>query len=368
MKVIHFIASIDKSAGGTTAYMKLLAEEMNSNELQIIVAAGSSVDPVKLEGVKTQFFNKKLNRWFVLKKEFKAFLIQENPDLVHINGIWNPENYLFQSVAQKLGIKIILSPHGMLEPYILNRNRWKKNVALFLYQKKALLNVDLFHVTAQSELENVEKLGYKQKKKVIPNGVNIADFSVEIPNKENNPKRILFLSRIHPKKGIEFLIEAWSKLDKNIKNNWVVDIVGNGDKTYIGELKISIKELNLESEILINSPIFGAEKVQKFRAASLFVLPTYSENFGIVIAEALASYTPVITTQGTPWEELNTNQCGWWIPVGAEVLKGALQDALNISEEELVLMGKRGRQLIENKYSIDTVAYKMKKLYNDTLK
>lgn len=366
MKVVHFIASIDKNSGGTTTYMQLLSEELK-NQLQIIVVTGVSANPIKLNGVRVDFFEAKLSRWFLLNKEFNSFLEIEKPDLVHINGIWNPQNYLFQKVAQRRGIKVILSPHGMLEPYIINRNYLKKKIALLLYQNKALKNVDYFHTTAKLELENIEKLEYKQRKAIIPNGIKMDEFSAFIPDKIQNPRKILFLSRIHPKKGIEFLIEAWSQIATHIKDNWIVEIIGNGDPNYIKSLNEKINILKLNHQVLIKSPVFGKAKTDLFRESTLFVLPTHSENFGIVVAEALASFTPVITTTGTPWEELNTHNCGWWIDLSVEHLKATLQEAMQKSPDELKLMGLHGRTLVEDHYDVKVVAQNMKKLYSNIL-
>ena len=109
--------------------------------------------------------------------------------------------------------------------------------------------------------------------------------------------------------------------------------------------------------------MFGLEKIKLFREASLFVLPTFSENFGIVIAESLASYTPVITTKGAPWEDLKTNKCGWWIDIGVEPLKKALEQAIGSNDKILIKMGVNGRKLIEDKYSMQSVAEQMLQLY-----
>lgn len=178
----------------------------------------------------------------------------------------------------------------------------------------------------------------------------------------------MFLSRIHPKKGIEMLIEAWLRLDPRIKTGWQIEIAGNGDPIYIETLQRTIDEKGLRKEIQIIGPQFGEDKLATYQCADLFVLPTYSENFGIVVAEALACGIPVITTKGTPWEALNTRNAGWWIDIGAEPLVKALKQAMKLSEQELQQMGQNGRKLVEENYSIESVASKMVRLYDWILK
>ena len=220
------------------------------------------------------------------------------------------------------------------------------------------------HATADMEVESIRKLGLKNPIAMIPNGINIDEFSEEVPIKASDKKKILFLSRIHPKKGIENLVTAWLKLDVTLKKDWVLEIVGNGDTKYIKTLKNLIKGHKLDAQIFILAPVFGAEKIKLYREASLFVLPTFSENFGVVIAEALASYTPVITTKGAPWKDLETCDCGWWIEIGVEPLINALKVAMSCNKEEIIDKGKNGRKLIEEKYSITSVAKKMVTLYS----
>jgi glycosyltransferase involved in cell wall biosynthesis len=125
-----------------------------------------------------------------------------------------------------------------------------------------------------------------------------------------------------------------------------------------------IHEKKLDAEIKIIGPQFGEAKLAAYHRASLFVLPTYSENFGIVVAEALACGIPVISTHGTPWQDLETHGCGWWIPTGVEALIETLTQALQLPEEQLIAMGTKGQQLVQNKYSMESVASQMLELYN----
>ncbi len=235
---------------------------------------------------------------------------------------------------------------------------------MFLYQKSSLKNAACLHATAKMEADNFRKLGFTNPIAIIPNGIYIPEFPLIRPKFERIEKRkILFLSRIHPKKGIEFLIKAWYRLSFDLRNDWKVEIAGNGEASYIATLQSMINTFGLSDEIQFTGPQFGENKFAAFHNADLFVLPTFSENFGIVVTEALACGVPVITTKGTPWEELNTYNAGWWIDIGVQPLVEALKDAMKLSDEERRAMGKNGRKLVEENYSIEAVAKQMIELY-----
>jgi glycosyltransferase involved in cell wall biosynthesis len=358
MKVIHFIAGIDKKEGGTAEYMRLLGSELK-NHVELIVATGISENPIDIAGVKIKFFNTSVLRWFSMLKEFQQFLIDEKPDLIHINGIWSPQNWGFQKKAQELGIKVILSPHGMLEPWILAQNPWKKKLGLFLYQKKAIQTTLYIHATAQMEADNIRSIGFKNPIYIIPNGIDLSD--VKKSKEYYGTKKVIFISRIHPKKGIEILLEAWSNCNTN---GWVLEIAGNGDKEYIENLNQSAKNLK---NVNFVGPKYGEDKWDFLRSADVMVLPTHSENFGIVIAEALAVSVPVITTQGTPWEDLEIHKCGWWINLSVSNLSLSIEEAMNTSANDLAKMGSHGRKLVAEKYEIKVVTKKIVELYQKAI-
>jgi len=361
MRILHFISSVDKTSGGTTAYMQLLSAELTSL-VDLVVVTGLSPNPVCLENVIVQFFDISLSRWYRLEVEFKEFLEVNQPDIIHINGIWEPQCWLFQKVAQGLDIKVVLSPHGMLEPYILQRHPLKKKLALALYQHRALRRIDYFHTTAQSELDQVRKLGYTQPAVVIANGIETADV---LPKTEwKAVQNILFLSRVHPKKGIDLLIEAVAQLAANALH---ITIAGEGDAAYVEELKQLAIRRKVAHQFHFVGGVYGRMKWELYQQSDLFVLPTYSENFGIVVPEALYTGLPVLTTTGTPWQELETEKCGWWIELNVANLTRALNEALQLNVLELKGMGMRGRQLVGKKYEINEVAKEMVKMYDEII-
>lgn len=363
MRVIHYIPSLDRTSGGTTAYMQLLTKELG-RLVELHVVSHASGNPVKMDNCKV-YFIPEISNFMEIKRQWRILLTQLQPDVVHINCCWMPACAFTQKWAQALGYKVVLTPHGMLEPWIMARHYWSKKVpALLLYQKSAVVKADVLHATAKSEKENLQRLGYNDRIKVIANGIDVEDIEMKPSWKRN--KEILFLSRIHVKKGINFLLEAVAQLKEQMEG-YVIRIAGEGDVTYIEELKQLAARLGISQLIIFEGGVYGNRKWELFRQADLFILPTHSENFGIVVAEALASGTPVITTMGTPWSELESQRCGWWTEVGTEATAQALCNFLSLTEDELEVMGRNGRKLVEEKYSVRKVAKEFVDMYKSIL-
>ena len=358
MKVVHYIASIDINGGGTTEYMRLLSKSIK-NDIELSIATGISKNPIDINGVPIKFFNTAIIRWFSLLNEFRNFLINEKPDIVHINGIWTPQNWAFQKVAQQLNIKVVLSPHGMLELWILQHNPFKKKLALLLFQYNAIKKTDHIHATSQMEKQSIEDLKFNNTITIIPNGIDLTD--VTKFKESYGSKKMIFISRIHPKKGIELLLEAWRNCDTQ---GWTLEIAGSGKSSYTSKLLQSATELN---KVHFVGSIFGEAKWNFLRSADVLVLPSYSENFAIVVAEALAVGVPVITTTGTPWEDLENYNCGWWINMSQNDLELTLLKVLNEPNDVLEIMGNNGKKLVKDKYDIKEVGNNMIKMYENIL-
>ena len=360
MKIIHYIPSIDRTAGGTSTYMQVLAKGLGElAEVHIITHA--SENPLAMENCMVHYvpeYNPFKGTW---RKKVAEMMEEVMPDIVHVNCCWMPACAAVQRIAQKHGYKVVLTPHGMLEPWIIKRHYWTRKVpALLLYQKAAVQKADCIQSTAESERDNLLKLGYNSNIKVVKLGID-AD-GIEMKKSWKKTRQILFLSRVHVKKGINFLIEAAAVLRSELQGYKIL-VAGEGDADYVAEMKRMIADNGLQDIVQLVGGVYGDEKWRLFQTSDFFVLPTHSENFGLAIAESLASGTPVITTVGTPWNDLNDTNSGAWIEIGTQPLVEALRRFLALSDEELEAMGRNGRKLIEEKYSAHVMAKEMMEVY-----
>ncbi|MDE5417556.1 glycosyltransferase [Labilibaculum sp. DW002] len=354
MKVIHIVGSLDKGAGGPSRSVPQTCQQLSNSEIQIELVARGSENPVE---VNTNSFFKLTFRSMKQLLLFGLKLSNKEVDLIHLQHVWDPYIHVMARISRFKGIPYVITPRGMLEPWIMQHNPWKKKLGMFLYQRRDLKKALAIHATCEAETESVCQLGFTNPITIIPNGIDLS--TVPEPKIDYGTKKMVFLSRIHEKKGIELLLEAWKIL--NVME-WVLEIAGEGDADYISELKEKIKSENIPNVQLVGAQ-YGDSKWSFLKSADVFVLPTYSENFGIVVAEALVMGVPVITTHGTPWQELESNKCGWWIDLSVKNLAQALQEAITKSPEELNKMGLCGKQLVAEKYDIKAVAKNMKEFY-----
>lgn len=361
MKIVHYIPSIDRMAGGISTYMQVLAKPLGTMA-EVHIMTHASENPLPMENCKVHDIPRYRPFSGVWKKAVVDLLDSVRPDIVHVNCCWTPDCAMIQRLAQKRGYKVVLTPHGMLEPWIIKRHYWTRKVpALWLYQKAAVQRADCVQATAESERDNLLKLGYNSNIKVVRLGIDAE--SIEMKRSWKKSRQILFLSRVHVKKGINFLVEAADVL-RNELQGYKILVAGEGDADYVEAMKRMICDRGLQDIVQLIGGVYGDEKWRLFQTSDFFVLPTHSENFGLAIAESLASGTPVITTVGTPWSDLNSSEAGAWIEIGTEPLVETLRRFLSLSEDELETMGRNGRKLIETKYSAHVMAEQMMEVYN----
>ena len=407
MKVLHVITSLSRSSGGPSRSVQGLVAGLNAAGVEawlmtLVKGEGPWVDGVS---------------HFINGESFESVLDRVKPDIVHLHCIWSLALHRCAVICRRKGIPYVIAPRGMLEPWSLKQKWLKKRIARFLYQDRDLKCAAALHATAESEAEQFRRLGFKNPVIVSPNGVNVPKAVAsdqwlvasgdEAVADTTRKRRVLFVSRMHPKKGVMELVEAWKLVVSGQwlgaragvplpvadgggtpslpgwatasvvsgqgggANGWVCELVytvsGELEREYELKVKARVKELGLEDRVVFTGALNDDEKWAAYTRADVFVLPTYSENFGIVVAEALWAGAPVITTKGTPWGELETAKCGKWIDLPSEgsnpsawpTLVAALREMMSLSDDERRQMGANGRRLVEEKYTWDAVVKKM---------
>jgi glycosyltransferase involved in cell wall biosynthesis len=362
-RIVQVIQGVSNPSAGPTYSVARLAEELVriGERCEVSALGGPPRDwPSTVELIRhDEWLVRKLGlsfaQWFALRE------LSAEESILHGHGIWRSSNLFSLWLPKVHRAKVIVSPRGMLSEWSLNHKRWRKMPFWLALQKPALARVDAFHATAQIEYEDIRRAGFRQPVAIIPNGV-------EIPPIENVQKRrqLVFLSRIDPKKGLEMLISIWARLAPDYPE-WELTIAGPLGDHYAN----SVQALAAESRaprISFAGQVSGLAKQTLLSSASLFVLPTYSENFGIAIAEALAHGTPVVTTTGTPWRDLSERGAGWWVEPSVAPIEAALRAALSLPMPALAEMGQRGRSWMEADFGWRQIAVNMQATYDWLIK
>jgi glycosyltransferase involved in cell wall biosynthesis len=441
MKILHVVALIQASTGGPAVSVTRLASEQAKLGHEVTLACldyphlGPQVvaaPGVRVVSVKGNVFAVRGRGWC---PRFRRVLMEEaaKADIVHNHGLWMWPNAYAREAAVAAGKPLIISPRGMLEAWSLGRSKLRKAVAWRLFEKKNLQSAAMFHATAASEAESIreasKRLRDEESKRpkvketiaevpivVAANGVDLPDLNSR-PGREvleekfpelKNRRWVVFMSRLHPKKGIDVLLRAWAR--QNVEHGaWSMEhregesrrderpkdqepersrtadspkangarlnrgqtkrcpllvLAGSDLIGYRREVEKMVRELGVQDSVVITGELQGEMKDALLANAEVFVLPSYSENFGIVVAEAMAWGRSVIASTGTPWQEVAEVGAGWWVEPGEEPLAKALAEAMGKRPQELEAMGAKGRALVEERYTWAAPARKLIEAYS----
>jgi glycosyltransferase involved in cell wall biosynthesis len=361
VRLVHVVPHIDQEAAGPSYSVPRLCQSLaalgNEVELTCLAARGD------IAGVTLDLHPQwpVLERFAVSTSLTRALASKAGVvDVVHNHSLWSMVNVASGWVVPGRGAKLVVSPRGTLSAWALSRNRQVKRV-LWPLQKRGLTRADLLHATSDVELAEIRAQGFTAPVAVIPNGIDLPDMRQIVTQYSAGRRTLLFLSRIHPTKAIDRLLAAWVKLQSK-HEDWRLVIAGSGEAAYVEEVKALAKTLGTD-RVDFPGPLFGDAKQQAYFGAELFVLPTHSENFGMVVAEALAHGCPAVVSCGAPWEGLRTEGCGWWVSNSVESLVVALDAAMQLPPAQLAAMGLRGRTWMERDYGWVAIGQKMDAAY-----
>ena len=277
-------------------------------------------------------------------------------DVVHLTGVYNFPTFPTILWGRLLHKPLIWSPRGTLQRWEGSLRVGLKGVWDFLWYHAADRAELTMHVTSENESREILARFRNLRTAMIPNGV---DVPVELDRVERNGElRLLFIGRLDPKKGIEALLKACSLVGSTLP--WRLAIAGWGASEYVSQIQEQINALGVNERVNMLGAVLSEGKKRLFECSDVALVPSYTENFAIVVAEALAHGVPVIASKGTPWSRLEEMQCGLWVDNDAESLAAAIR---SISTMRLQNMGLKGRQWMQAEFSWRSVTKQMLDLY-----
>ena len=370
MKIVFLTASTSRSAGGLyftiTEYTKaLLAKGMDvsvigiDDEYSLEDRIGYGNVPV----IPYRTINLPLLSTFGYSNELMDLLEQTHPDIIHLQGLWMYHSWAALKYKRRHpGTKIVIEPHGMLDPWAIKNSSWKKKIVGALFEYENLKTADCIHALCKSEENSIRAFGLTNRVEIIPNGINILA--------ENNNSRsniIQYIGRIHPKKGLDLIIEAMrliNQSDKKLISNWKIRIAGWDQSNYQQNLEQKVTTYGLEKYIEFCGPRFGIEKEHDLAESKAFILPSYSEGLPMSILEAWSHSLPVIMTDYCNLPEGFEADAALRIETTPSSVAKGLTEIISAGDNRLKSMGENARNLVSRSFSWNIIAESTINMYN----
>ena len=352
---------------------------------------------VRVFGMEDAHTSADIGQWFPVKvntfqvvgpKQFgysphmRSMLEDFAPEIVHTHGIWMYTSVLTHRYCRDWKVPYIISSHGMMDPWAIRNSRWKKVVAHYLYEGNHLRGAMALRALCKSEAVAIRKLGFTNPIAIIPNGIDLPPSYVGSSNSialAGGRKVLLFLSRIHPKKGLSNLLRAWAAVEKTaakqVKSEWLLAIAGWEQNGHEAELKKLASELglrwadardgkgNADSTVLFLGPQFGEAKAACYRNCDGFILPSFSEGVPMVVLEAWAYAKPVLMTPECNLPSGFNQNAAIRIETNVDSIAHGLREFFQTSSGQRQALGENGRRLVCEQFTWSVLAQQMSCLY-----
>ena len=378
MKILHVIPSLSPTEGGPSRALPLVAEALSRRGIEVVTVTTDDSGPGKRDPQlcespietphetrhhfpkQTEFykFSLPLSHWVAAHiREF---------DAVHVHALFSHASVSAAIIARRAKVPYVIRPLGVLNDYgIQNRRRWLKKMSLGLREGPILRRAGAVHFTSHDEFEEAYRLGIPLRAEVIPIGIRFPNTQERTP--DSAEPYALYLSRLDPKKNLESLLKAWSRIPDNKRGSWRLRIAGDGDETYVASLRKLAEELSIENHVDWLGQVDGAAKEQLLAEADLFVLPSFSENFGIAAAEAMGRGIPSLLTRGVAvGEEAGPHGACLLTGTDSESIRQSLLNAMqnpNLREET----SRKGIAFARDRYSLNRMGESLENLYEQIL-
>ncbi len=362
---LHFVQSIETLQGGGLgrAALQLSVALGRAGEVSSLVTTKAG-DSLREAGV-TAFGRRGPERAFWTPELWteRRRLVQD-ADYVHGHGFYVGTNWLMGSETVRQEKPLVYHPHGMFEPWILERSRAKKRIAHRLFEDKNFRHAALWRALTQKEADQIRAQGIRAPIVVCANGVNPGDFAGvsglrAAAASARGFRKLLFLARLHPKKGLDWLVQAWAAQPAALRAGWRVVVAGPDELGHRTEIETLVATAGLEREIQFTGAVDGEAKIRVLAEADAFILPSRSEGFSVAILEAMVCGLPAIATEACNFPEVEAVGAGWCVETSLNGVKSGLRELLNCEETELTQRGKQARRLVDQHYTWPAVAAKI---------
>lgn len=364
-------ATVSRNAGGLFTSVRKLTQnvaECPGCEARVFAFKDkhTAADLALWLPIEPRTFAKRGLGFFPVSAALRQAVLAYQPGLIHTHGIWMYPS-MVDLDARRRGIPYVVSPRGMLDPWALTNSRWKKRLAGWLFENRHLRNAACLHALCRSEAESMRACGLRNPIAVIPNGIDVpgppVDSDLRNPAaKRGHIKQLLFLGRIHPKKGISHLLAAWRREREHLAK-WEVVIAGWSQGGHEEELKRQVAESGTGDSVRFIGPKFGEEKDRLLRQVDAFILPSFSEGLPMSVLEAWAYGLPVLMTPECNLPEGFAAEAAIRIETDPESIATGLRTLAALNEAGLRGLGTRGRTLVSNLFTWPKIAADMMAVY-----
>lgn len=360
MKHLHFVQSLEVLQGGglggaALALHRALLARSEGSMLASTFGSSPATDEPGVHEFKRAAPQK---AYFAPGVRKAAASLVAGCDVVHGHGFYTAQNWIFGAHARALCRPLVYHPQGMLEPWILQRSRGKKWLAHLLFENANFRHTKLWRALTQSEADQIRAIGIEAPIVIAPNGVDVSAFETASVQMPKNRRIMLFLGRLHPKKGADILLRAWAKAGA-ATTDWELVIAGPDEDRHRALLESIVAQENLTGSVRFTGLVKGKEKTDLIQSADVFALPSHSEGFPVAVLEAMAASKPVIVSPGCNFPQAPASGAGWLVEPTAPAMYDLLGEVLNLDDAELRQRGLAGRALVERDYTWSAIARKL---------
>ena len=368
MRIAQIVPSLEEKHGGPSKSVQRLAATLSrfGHEVDLLATRPGNETAATEDGrLRVLQFRRDRPEFLCASSDLQDHLRQHAYDCLHHHALWLRTLHYACRAAHTTGARLVISPRGMLSDWSWRHRRWKKWLAARLVHPGAFTQAHGWHATSEAEADDIRRRGFSQPVCVAPNGV-------EVPSAEELTRAhevwtqlcpavavrpvAVFYSRFHRKKRLLELIDLWIDI---APKEWLLLVAGIPQEYTVESLTAYVQRRSAQERIVVFD---GSDRPPPYGVASLFLLPSHSENFGMVVAEAMAWGVPVLVTDTTPWAELSGQNAGWCVPW--ENYGPALRHAIAESTDRLEQRGARARDWVLARYSWEQTVRPLTEFYD----